>query len=339
MGSSTPVRLAAALAAVVFAFAAAPRAAAQAVMESMAPGSALIFPVIDFGGPSRTIVTITNLNMSQVVCAGGFRRGDVEVYFQFRDATNCLIFDRIEALTPGDTFSFRADEFDPVGTGANWLYVEARDPVTNRPIDFDFLVGSANFGELRSNLKWWYGAYAFKSRASDNGAAFGTSACGHAFVDPAGDDFADFDGVEYAGFPRSVLLDFFVGEGQPEELTNGTIVSSRLVLMSPATTPTNVTMVAWNNNESSFRRLFPFTCQLEANLAAIDVRMTESQLRAGYDPTELGGLPYGWFALSGSNGILGVFVQRAFRPDETPIQAFGRPLHFEGIRTDVRLKR
>lgn len=338
MGSSTSVRLAVALAA-VSSLAAAPRAAAQAVMEMMAPGSVLIFPVIDFGGPSRTIISITNLNTSEVVCGGGFRRGDVNVYFQFRDATNCLVFDRIEALTPGDTFSFRADEFDPVGTGANWLYVEARDPGTGRPIDFDFLLGSANFGELRSNLKWWYGAYAFKSRVSDDGAAFGTSPCGHAFVDPADDGFADFDGVEYAGFPRRVLLDFFVGEGQPAELTNGTIVSSRIVLMSPATTPTTVTMILRNNNETAFSRLFQFTCQFESNLSAIDSRMTESQLRAGYDPTELGGLPYGWFALSGSNGILGVFVQRAFRPDETPIQAFGRPLHFEGVRTDVRLQR
>lgn len=334
MGSR--LRLAAVATSLGLALAATPALAQPGMMT---PGSALIFPLVDFGGPSRTIVTVTNTNTSTTVCGGGFRRGDVIAYFQFRDGSNCLVFDRNEFLTPGDTIAFKAEDFDPVGSGADWLYVEARDPDTDRPIDFDFLVGSANFGELRSNLKWWYGAYSFKSFASENGAAFGASACGHAFVDAAGDDFTDFDGVEYAGFPQRVILDFFVGEGQPAELSNGTIVSSRIVLMSPATTPTTVSLQLRNNNEVSHSKVIQFTCHRATNLSALTSDATESALRTGYDATELDGLPYGWITMTSDNGILGVFAQRAFRPDETPIQAFGRALHFSGVRTDVRLRR
>jgi hypothetical protein len=313
--------------------------AAIAQPGMMTPGSVLIFPLVDFGGPARTIVTITNLNTSRVVCAGGFRVGDVRIYVQAKNGANCLITDRTETLTPGDTLSFRVDEFIPGASGEDWLWVEALDPVTGRPIDFDFLIGSANLGELHPNQKWWYGAYSFKSFVAEGGSPFGSTPCGHAFTGPVGDPDLDFDGVEYAGFPQRLLLDFFVGEGTPPELPAGTIVSSRLVLVSPAATPTTVAMVINNNNEDEYSRSFQFTCLRSTQLAAVSPETTEGVMRMSYDAGELGGLPTGWISMRGTNGILGVFVQRAFRADEKPIQGFGRALHFDGVRTDVKLVR
>ena len=151
MGPLTRRTVAALVGAAALAVASVPAAAQPGMMQ---PGSALIFPLVDFGSAARTIITITNSNVDQVICGNGFRRGDVSLYFQFRNASNCLIFDRNEFLTPGDTLSFRASEFDPLGMGEAWMIVVAEDPETSRPIDFDFLIGSANFGELRSNLKW-----------------------------------------------------------------------------------------------------------------------------------------------------------------------------------------
>jgi hypothetical protein len=75
------------------------------------------------------------------------------------------------------------------------------------------------------------------------------------------------------------------------------------------------------------------------NLSALAANVTDAALRVSDAAGELLGLPYGLFTMSADEGILGVFSQRAFRADEKPLQTFGRALHFDGVRTDVRLRR
>ncbi len=316
-----------------------PASAQSSGLGVMTRGSVMIFPYIDFANPARTIVTVTNTNTDRTVCGGAFRMGDVTVYLAYFDDNNCLVTDRFHDLTPADTLTIRADELIAGADGHGWLYAEARDPNTGRPIDFDFLIGSVNLGDQHPNMKWWYGAYSFESLAAEIGSLFGINTCGHSFVGPNADGVADFNGREYAPFPQSLYVDLFIGEGTPPELSMGATIDSRLILCSPSSTPTTMTMRLYNNNEVVINRVNQFTCLFRASLASIAPNARHENLRTSYDPRELGGLPYGWLSLTADRGILGCFVQRVIRSDGKPIQGFGRTLHFSGQRFDVTIRR
>jgi hypothetical protein len=303
------------------------------------PGSALVFPYVEYGSPARTIITVTNVNVSTRICDGSFREGDVIAHFLFFDDANCFVSDRSRQLTPGDTFSARIDEFIPIGATRGWVFVEALDPDSHLPIDFDYLIGSANLADRRTNLKWWYPAYGFKSLVQEGGSAFGSTSCGHARHSPASAEMADFDGIEYAPFPQTQFLDFFVGEGQPPELGQGSVVGSRLILMSTSPAETRVAIRLRNNNEVNANFLFRFECSLFASLSSLVGFARESSLRDSYDSRELGGLPTGWFSLEGDLPILGLYLQRVSRSDGTPIQSFGRPFQVTGVRLDAKIRR
>lgn len=303
------------------------------------PGSALVFPYVEYGSPARTIITVTNVNVDFEICDGSFRRGDVIAHFLFFDGANCLVTDRFHQLTPGDTFSARIDEFLPTGATRGWIFVEALDPDDHLPIDFDFLIGSANLADRRTNLKWWYPAYGFKSLVQEGGAAFGSTPCGHARHNPASAAMADFDGIEYAPFPQTQFLDFFVGEGQPPELGQGSIVGSRLILMSPSAAENRLIIRFRNNNEENANFTFRFECSLFSSLSSVSGFARESSLRDSYDSRELGGLPTGWFQIEADLPMLGLFLQRVSRSDGTPIQSFGRPFQATGVRLDAKIPR
>ena len=302
-----------------------------------APGSLLVYPYVEFGATPRCVISVTNTNTSEVVCGGRYRQGDVMVRLVFHDAAGCLEMDRLEALTPGDTFSARVDVLFPMGATRGWVHVEALDPETLSPIDFDYLIGSVNLADRAPNLKWWYQAYTFRSSKAERGAPNGTTTCGHALFDPATDATSDFDGVEYAAWPTTHQLDAFFGEGS---LTpRGPLVGSRLILASPSAATTTVTMLLRNNNERVTSQLFQFDCLLYSGLSTLDPSADADELRIGYDSSELSGLPTGWFRLTADRPVLGLFLERVSRLDGTAQQSYGRPLDVSGSRTDVKIAR
>ncbi len=297
-------------------------------------GSVLIFPVFKGTGNTTTLVTVTNTNQSEVLCGNGFREGDVEVRFTYVDAGTCLQMDRQESLSPADTITVSPSQHIP-GLGEGYLVIEALDPETFLPIDFDFLLGSAQILDTSAQTKFTYLAYGFE--APSNQGAFGSDSCGRDFVDvPASGHFGtiDFNGAEYDFFPDSILLDHFGGEGSPPSVPAATF-SNRLWLMTTGgAAPEAFNLLGWNNNEVRFSSVSQSSCASDTTLGSISLSTNQSILSTGGDPGELFGIASGWLTLTSNNpsvGILGVFSQTISVGPR--VHRSGRTLQVSGTRT------
>lgn len=306
----------------------------------LSPGSVMIYPLFDSRPGFNTIITVTNTNTSLVTCPPtDFREGDVTVHYAYIESDTWLEFDLEEPLTPGDTLTVLARGHNREQK-QGWLWVEARDPeVPDRAIDFDYLIGSAIVVNADFNFEWEYAPYTFRSLAEESGAAWGETVCGHYYVDGGADadDYSlNFDGTEYDYFPRTLYIDQFFGEGNPDELPGAQSFGNTLYLMSTEMTGTSVSILFWNNNETRFSRGFQFDCWTEASLSEISNIALESNLRSRYDASELNGIPYGWVSFDSADGILGCFVQNISGGGTL---AAGDALHFTGYREDVYIPR
>jgi hypothetical protein len=286
---------------------ASPAALAQPVVGQTA--SALIFPLFDSTPNHGTLITVTNTNTSRLSCGrSGFRGGDVCVvytYFGLDSLGGCREFNLSECFTPGDTLTVFADQHNPE-MEIGWLWVDAHDPETFEPIDYDWLAGSAIVVDSGTDFLFAYKPYAFRSHVGPDGA----DSCDHVSTDVDGDGEADFDGVEYDFWPSRLVLDEFFqeGGGNPQ-------IENELALASCNTsrfgTPTLVSALIYNNRETRFSRNFDFTCFFRAPLH--DISGVVRNL--GGDPNELvanngRSIQQGWLDLVASDAILGVFFQR-----------------------------
>jgi hypothetical protein len=252
----------------------------------------------------------------------------------------CQRSDTDEDLTPADTLTVLARGHNP-NQELGYLVVEARDPETNRPIDYDFLIGSALVVNSEFDFQWAYTPFAFEGLPLGLPPLAGASDCDHPFIEAAGTDsaaFQDFNGLEYSFFPDVLLLDQFFGEGVP----GGSPVAfgNRLFLMSTDPGDTDIFLVGYNNNERRFSRTFGFDCYLATSLGELTQAVTQQNLASGSDGAELQGISTGWLKLQSTNstghGILGVFRQETTIGGSPFIS--GRELQFQGARV-ARLPR
>jgi len=312
------------------------------------PGSVLIFPLYDSTPGNNTLISVTNLNESEVLCDNGLRQGDVQLHYNYFSEV-WEQSDSDEDLTPADTITVLARGHNP-NPERGFLVVESRDPETNLPIDYDFLIGSAIIVNSEFDFQWAYTPYAFEGLPLGNRAdGAWNSACGFPIIDlPTDPDFdtLDFDGDELSFFPQTLYIDHFFGEGTPASFP-GVTFSNTLHLMS--TSPggpdvddmTEVSVVGYNNNERLFSRTFRFNCYISQNLDDITNATSQAQLATGGDSDELLGVSYGWLRMHATNevargaspfshAILGVFSHQAMLGAEMFVA--GRELQYTGSR-------
>lgn len=304
-------------------------------------GSVLIFPLFDSTEMSNTIISVTNCNDDERSCGNGLRAGDVQVHFAYFEGENCAESNTDEDLTPADTISVLARSHNP-NFEVGYLIVEARDPETNLPIEYDWLIGSAIVVNSEFDFEWAYTPYVFDGLPNPIVTPI-PDACGRFFLDTNADpaDLArlDFDGMELSSFPERVYLDNFFGDGDVVLGGGGMVTfSGTLALFTndPNNTDPNnldVLMVGYNNNERTFSRTFHVGCYRVVGLSEISGALTQGDLDRGSDDGELAGIETGWFRLETINprgSLLGVFAQSSAIGGATFVG--GRELQFTGSR-------
>jgi hypothetical protein len=297
------------------------------------PASILVFPCFDARPGMGTIITVTNTNKSRVRCRGTTTvTGSVGLLYTYIDGVTCREFNVAEFLTPGDTLTVFADVHSPeMNTG--WLWVEAFDPQTGNPIDFDFLIGSAILVDTGTNFVVGYTPYSFKALTADED----NDGCDRDSTDLNGDNNANFDGIEYEFWPQIHFLDRFFQEGGAFQ--NEIAIMTARDAVRPNPSEVEVRTITFNNRELGTSRNFFFTCFTRGPLGTLVARVRN----LGGDPNELvvGGrsIQTGWMRLESTDPILGIYIDRidARRP-RFPDRIFeaGRELWYQDALGDDR---
>jgi hypothetical protein len=187
------------------------------VGPEVAPASALYFPYYDARTTSgqATVISVTNINTSRmVVPTNNSMTGSVQLHFYFMNCSTTS--NTVSTLTPNDTLAQLANVlFTPSSNETGQLLVVAEDPESGNAIDFDYLIGDAIMIDVAGNRTWSYQALGFRALASERGATGSASNAGFLYTDSAtnggdGSSDVDFNGVEYAYFPQSVMVSSFL---------------------------------------------------------------------------------------------------------------------------------
>ncbi len=296
-------------------------------------GSVIVFPLFDSRPGVRTCLTITNTNRDHRSCGNGFRVGDVELRYVYFEAGTCVVQDRTEVISPGDTLTVIAGLHNPLGSDTGFLVVQAKDPETSFPIDFDYLLGSATIMSsvadgAAENGKWTYLAYAFEGV----GSIFFDS-CARDVITMSNDIL--FDDVDYESFPDRIILDHLEGFGSP--LTRPGNYSGTLYVMNPANVMASADLSGWNNNEQRFTTGFQVDpCLQEFELSDLSSSFSQANLAMDGNPDELLGISTGWARINASNpnqAFLGVYREKIAVGPKRFIG--GRALSVQGSRLIV----
>jgi hypothetical protein len=265
------------------------------------PGSVLFYPIHRSGPSYFTVVSVTNSDLKpKTLTSFG---GSTNVHFQyvnsscnpggnpFRPAT-CVIFDRIEFLTPADTLSVLTachNAYTPGGQ-EGYLFIDAEDPSCYlTPWSHNFLLGS----ELVVNGQG--AAYQL------NAVPFKSPIAHHCPTDKDCDGALDFDGCEYSEIPDVLYIDSFLG-----------LATSQLTLTNLTGLPEDINTLylsVWNDNEFALSATLDFNCWFDQPLPVVSPLFAESFLRSlQNDPAELdincdgrGDLETGWACIQSCN--------------------------------------
>jgi hypothetical protein len=237
--------------------------APAAMAYGPSPGSLLVYPVHRSGGNYFTIVCVTNTNVNP-------SSGGTNAHFEYVNVTlgndvfhprSCVVFDRIEYLTPADTLCVLATCHNAVfDMQEGYLLVTAEDPNRfNYPWSYNYLVGS----ELvvnGSGIVYSVNACALKS-PQDHGHR----------TDVDWDDIKEFNGTEYEGIPNKLIIDSFVA-----------MLGSQLALINFTGTYRDLNTVlfsVWNDNEVPLSATLEFNCWFDQPLRLISPLFNEVFLR------------------------------------------------------------
>lgn len=287
-----------------------PALAAKADLQG--PGSQLVFQQFDNRPGMVTLFTVTNLSDSE----------DVRVYFEYRQAANCLIFNRTEVLTAADTITLVTSVHSP-SQQRGFAIVQARDAL-NRAIVFNHLVGTA---------LWLDGVQSFESAA--NAVSFEGIGDG-VFVDVNGDGLLAMDGSEYSLPPQALLF--------PRFIATTAALSSDIVLLdlSMNNSQTLAHMLVYNDNEELFSQEIAFACWTRRPLSEISPLFTQAFLvTTNHDPSEPIGASSnetGWFSVEGHDGVGGHRPLLGLLVDvHNGGRSASRPFHRPGVDIPVNL--
>ncbi|MCA8942431.1 MAG: hypothetical protein KDB80_07695 [Planctomycetes bacterium] len=258
-----------------------------ALADGRKPGSMLTFPVHRSGPGKFTIVSVTNTNTTPAtpVSLGGSTNLHFEYYNVVPDMVQgydglvagnpfvpagCIVFDRVEFVTPADTLSVLTSCHNPTFPGGQegYVVVTAQNPaVYDQNWSFNRLIGSACVINASGTM---YSVNAFSSRS--------------VFVEGA--PIADGQGLTklqtgaYELLPRVLMIDSFMA-----------LNASQLALISA--TPQDhylrdIYLSVWNDNEFPMSATLQFRCWFDQPLTRVSPLFSESfLLSTSHDPSEL----------------------------------------------------
>jgi len=249
------------------------------------PGSALIFPVQRSGPDFFTIVSVSNTNIQPMTPSS--LGGSTALHYEYANAfenqnsndpmapfrpLNCVVFDRIEFVTPADHLSVVTSCHNAVAIDGQegYLVVSAQDPNQfDVPWSFNYLMGS----ELVMNTSG--GMY------SINAISFQSPKPTKRSTDADGDGRLDFNGREYEAAPDELIIDSFMA-----------VAGSRLALLNLTGSARDVNTVhftIWNDNEFAMSSTLAFNCWFDQPLSLVTPLFQHDFLANStpHDPDEL----------------------------------------------------
>lgn len=246
------------------------------------PGSLLIYPEFDNRPGQATLLTVTNTSSTDSV--------NVQFHYVGRSVGvgDCTEFNRVQALTPNDTFTTVVNFHNP-GQEEGFVYVVAESQqFFNQPIAFNHLVGSLTVIDGIDRLSHTFEPFSFE-------APFGQG-------DPTdldGDGRQDLNGEEYEATPDKILIPRFLGES-PTTTSELILINLSLTFQSDVTSE----MLVWNDNEEVFSTEWTFNCWDRVRLSDISLIYSSGFLRdfTNHDVNEILGMPgqeSGWMQLQG----------------------------------------
>ncbi len=238
--------------------------AATADAGGQIPGSALIYPIhtsqTAFGSTQTqywTLLCVTNTDLAPVTSSS--LGGTTNVMFEYvnvlpgalpTDPVQCVVVDRVEVLTPGDTFCVLTNYHNATPGAKGYAVVSAQDPSQFKvKWSHNRLVGSEL---VVNNLGLSYSLPAY---------VLGSPVVRHGATDVDGDEEMDFDGVEYEGLPDRLIIDSFIGD-----------LSSTLTLINftgGVNHNASVQFNIFNDNEFALSTTFWFNCWFSGPLTDI----------------------------------------------------------------------
>jgi hypothetical protein len=209
-------------------------------------GSILIFPYYDSHPNSFQVITITNTNSDTSQEPGsGLFSGTIDVMFMYIDGTDCLPSDRVERLTPNDTFSFIPAEHNFSQDQIGFLYVYAIDPETGSPAAFDYLIGTETVFDSTKQAIFSLNPITIRSGAEG----------------PDEDHMLALNGLEYEKVADEILIPRFYGQGDGHLFSSP--FKSSLILMNltgGAFFHAQAKLLIMNDNEQAFSAMVEFDC-------------------------------------------------------------------------------
>jgi hypothetical protein len=254
--------------------------APSALADGRQPGSVLIFTVQRSGPTFFTVVSVTNIN-TMPMTPNSFG-GSTLVHYEYANTIpnpsepqlplGCVVFDRVEFLTPADTLSVLTtchNATSPDGQ-AGYLVVSAQDPTLyGVPWSHNDLMGS----ELVVNASG--GMYSLNAIPFTSPVAAGSP------TDLNSNGQLDFNGMEYQGVPDILYIDSFLA-----------VAGSSLAMINLTGGPTDrntLKIDVWNDNEFPLSTTKIFACWFDQPLVNVSPLFSETFLATStpHDPNEL----------------------------------------------------
>ncbi len=256
-----------------------------ALADGRNPGSALVYTVQRSGPGFFTVVSVTNTNLTPATPTSF--GGSTLVHFEYANVIpnpvdpclplNCVIFDRVEFLTPADTLSVLTSCHNAVTPNGQqgYLVVSAQNPGQfDCPWTFDYLIGSSLVVNASGGM---YGANALPFEAVVQ--TMPPMAAGPLCTDVDGEGDLDFDGIEYEPVADVLYGGFLAPAGAQLALIN---------LTGGPTARNTLQFDIWNDNEFPLSTTKTFACWVDVPLSGISPLFSAGFL-AGVpnDPAEL----------------------------------------------------
>ena len=269
--------------------------------NDMAPASVLFFNKYTSSPTSPqlqdTQINITNTNQNE----------PISLHMFLVDGSTCSIADFFLSLTPNQTFSFLASEFDPGVQG----YIVAVAAAGGTPTQFNYLIGDLLIRETDGKLA--------------NLQAVGVMKLSSGDVIPNGDGTASliFNNVEYGRLPSVLGASSF--NSQVTHSTNLAVYSPSSNLITGSAVATTIFTLVYDDSENVHSTSIRVVCYLQTPLTSLRIAGgTINQIvPAGHT---------GWLRLNGgTRPLLGAILTRG------PVFIGGHNLHALSLLPTYRI--
>ena len=248
------------------------------------PGSLLLCPQFDQRPGRMSILSVTNTSSTESV--------NVEFVYIGRQgpASDCFEFNRIDSMTPGDTFSAVVSAHNPTHD-EGFVYIVAQSATGfQQPISFNHLLGTMTIIDGINQNSYEMEALSYLGLT---GAGMDT--------DLDADGRRDLDGVEYSQVADTILIPRFMGQS--------TTLSSEIILVNLTLTrhaTATVDFLVYNDNEEIFSVEYSFNCWDRAPLMDVSGLFSNDflSLFTNHAPGEIVGATdqeAGWMRVWGSH--------------------------------------